>query len=222
MSKYYREFLSAERLKLCYDLAPLRVLQYLDAEIAFVMNKIKRDDFILELGCGYGRVLEAMHQKTKHVVGIDLSLENLKFSRSNFLSKISFLSAMDAFHLGIQTGIFDLVFCIQNGISAIGGNPELLIREAIRVTKQGGTILFSSYSDKFWNHRLDWFQIQSDNHLLGEIDYDLTGNGTIVCKDGFQATTFTEKEFKMLLSSFDKQVKVYEIDESSVFCEILV
>jgi SAM-dependent methyltransferase len=222
MSKYYREFLSAERLKLCYDIAPLRVLQYLDAEIAFVMNKIKRDDFILELGCGYGRVLEAMRQKTKHVVGIDLSLDNLKFSRSNFLSEISFLSAMDAFHLGIQTGIFDLVFCIQNGISAIGGNPELLIREAIRVTKQGGTILFSSYSDKFWNHRLDWFQIQSDNHLLGEIDYDLTGNGTIVCKDGFQATTFTEKEFKMLLSSFDKQVKVYEIDESSVFCEILV
>jgi SAM-dependent methyltransferase len=222
MSKYYREFLSAERLKLCYDIAPLRVLQYLDAEIAFVMNKIKRDDFILELGCGYGRVLKSMRQKTKHVVGIDLSLENLKFFRSNFMSEISILCVMDAFHLGIQTGIFDLVFCIQNGISAIGGNPELLIREAIRVTKQGGTILFSSYSDKFWNHRLDWFQIQSDNHLLGEIDYDLTGNGTIVCKDGFQATTFTEKEFKMLLSSFDKQVKVYEIDESSVFCEILV
>lgn len=223
MSKYYSNFLSAERLKLCYDLAPLRVSQYLDAEVDFVKQKIKTDDYVLELGCGYGRVLEAIGQKTKYLFGIDQSLENLSFGRSNFLScDCCVLSTMDAFYLGFQSGIFDLVFCIQNGISAISGNPELLIKEAIRVTKPGGSILFSSYSDKFWIYRLNWFQIQSDNSLIGEIDYNLTGKGIIVCKDGFRATTFSEKKFKLLTAGLNNIVKTYEINESSIFCEIFV
>jgi hypothetical protein len=32
--EYYSEKLSAERLKKCYDIAPSRVRQYLDAEIS--------------------------------------------------------------------------------------------------------------------------------------------------------------------------------------------
>src|SRR5947209_3540059 len=45
------------------------------------------------------------------------------------------------------------------------------------------------YTPQFWEHRLEWFEIQAAHHLIGEIDYQTTGNGTIVCKDGFRATT---------------------------------
>jgi SAM-dependent methyltransferase len=223
MTKYYSKFLSAERLKLCYDLASQRILQYLEAEIDFVSGKIGDGDFVLELGCGYGRVLEAINQETKYLVGIDLSLENLRFAQDEFLSSGNpILSAMDAFQLGFKPEVFDLVFCIQNGISAIGGDARLLIQEAIRITKPGGLVIFSSYSDKFWTHRLQWFQIQSKNGLVGEIDYDLSGDGIIVCKDGFKATTFTEDKFRLLLTDLDNDFKFYEVDESSIFCEILV
>jgi 2-polyprenyl-6-hydroxyphenyl methylase/3-demethylubiquinone-9 3-methyltransferase len=82
-------------------------------------------------------------------------------------------------------------------------------------------ILFSSYSDKFWKHRLEWFQLQSEAGLLGEIDYKKTGNGVIVCKDGFTTTTIGREQFRELTARFDNiYVDITEVDESSIFCVI--
>ena len=44
--------LSAERLELCYELAPPRVKRHLSAEIEHVVSLIPRDAVVLELGCG--------------------------------------------------------------------------------------------------------------------------------------------------------------------------
>ena len=57
--------------------------------------------------------------------------------------------------------------------------------------------------------------------MIGEIDYNLTGGGNIVCKDGFKAITFNQNQFKNLLSEIGKEYKIFEIDESSIFCEIV-
>lgn len=57
MHSYYAEKLSAERLRACYDLAPPRTKAYLQAEIEFVLQKMSSSMAVLELGCGYGRVL---------------------------------------------------------------------------------------------------------------------------------------------------------------------
>ena len=40
----------------CYEIAPERVKQFPEAEIAFVLNKISENDIVPDLGCGYGRV----------------------------------------------------------------------------------------------------------------------------------------------------------------------
>ncbi|MGD2109726.1 MAG: hypothetical protein PVI86_10070, partial [Phycisphaerae bacterium] len=40
-TRYYAERLSAERLKRCYDIAPPRIQQYLDAEIRHVLGKVR-------------------------------------------------------------------------------------------------------------------------------------------------------------------------------------
>ena len=129
--------------------------------------------------------------------------------------------AVDAQNLGFLDNQFDLVFCIQNGISAFGIEPGLIINEALRVTKTGGKLLLSSYSDKFWDHRLEWFELQSKHGLIGEIDYDLSGEGKIVCKDGFEATTFGTEHFEKFLSGYEKEYNIFEIDESSIFCEVI-
>jgi 2-polyprenyl-6-hydroxyphenyl methylase/3-demethylubiquinone-9 3-methyltransferase len=70
---YYLNQLSAEQLQQCYEIAPPRVKQYLDVEIQHVMNKISPSDVVLELGCGYSRVLEKLALKAREVVGIDTS-----------------------------------------------------------------------------------------------------------------------------------------------------
>jgi SAM-dependent methyltransferase len=222
MLKYYSENLFAERLEMCYRLAPPRVTRYLDAEIDFVRQRIKPGDKVLEIGCGYGRVLKSIYPAAKYVIGIDNAVDTLFYGHSLLLPGSCSLLAMDAYKQGFKSETFDLVFCIQNGISAFGGNPEMLINESVRITKKGGTVLFSSYSDKFWEHRLEWFKIQSENYLIGEIDYDLTGDGTIVCKDGFRATTFNSERFRLLTSSIHGSISIREIDDSSIFCEIIL
>jgi SAM-dependent methyltransferase len=221
MFNYYDEKLSAERLKQVYEIAPPRVKQYLEAEIAHVASKIRPGDVVLELGCGYGRALEKLASKTGKVMGIDTSFSSLLMAK-DMLSGFDncALVGADAIQLPFPNGTFDVVACIQNGISAFHVDHKTLIQEAFRVTKRGGIALISSYSDKFWNHRLDWFRLQSSAGLLGELDEEKTGNGVIVCKDGFSGTIVRPGQFRELTSGFSTDVKIVEIDSSSVFCEI--
>lgn len=221
MSGYYTKKLSAERLKLCYDLATLAVKRYLETEIDFVREKIKPKTYVLELGCGYGRALKELVSSGVKLFGIDTSLESLLMGYEYLRCiKNIHLFQMDAVTLGFRSQTFDLVICIQNGISAFKVNQKRLFKEAIRVTKSGGKILFSSYSEIFWKHRLEWFHIQAANELVGEIDEEKTRNGVIICKDGFKATTSGANDFIQLANSVNNQVKITEVGESSIFCEM--
>jgi 2-polyprenyl-6-hydroxyphenyl methylase/3-demethylubiquinone-9 3-methyltransferase len=178
---------------------------------------------VLELGCGYGRILPELAQKAGTIVGIDNSLASLLLARQtlSYLPNCQ-LVAMDASRLAFRDKCFDCVVCIQNGISAFHVDQKSLIGEAIRVTKVGGTLLFSTYADKFWNERLEWFERQADEGLVGPIDYDRTGNGVIVCQDGFTATTVRPEEFISLSSGFAVETRLEEVDESCLFCRMSV
>jgi len=220
---YYSQKLSAEKLRLCYEIAPQRVKQYLEAEIKFVLEKIRPYDLVLELGCGYGRVLQNLMSKTKTVVGIDTSYTSLLLAKKTFAKNpFCYLLAMDAIELGFYDRKFDTVVCIQNGISAFKVNKRKMIEEAMRVTRSGGIVLFSSYSEHFWEDRLEWFRLQSKYGLIGEIDNDATGDGIIVCKDGFRADTVRADEFIALTSGLMTEPIITEVDKSSIFCEIRV
>jgi SAM-dependent methyltransferase len=220
---YYSEKLSAERLQLCYEIAPPRVWQYLEAEIEFVLEKIRPTDLVLELGCGYGRVLQKLVKKAKVIFGIDTSNESLSLAQK-IIGKIPslHLSVMNAVELGLSDRKFDMVICVQNGISAFKVNKRKLIEEAIRVSRSGGTVLFSSYSERFWEDRLEWFRLQSEYGLIGDIDENASKDGIIVCKDGFRSDTISPDEFISLTSGFGLEPIITEVDSSSIFCEIHV
>jgi 2-polyprenyl-6-hydroxyphenyl methylase/3-demethylubiquinone-9 3-methyltransferase len=222
MPGYYDETLSAERLRLVYETAPPRVRRYLDAEVAHVRERIRPGDRVLELGCGYGRALAPLEGEARLLAGVDTSVESLRTGAA-FLAGFGSarLAAMDALALGFADGVFDLVFCIQNGISAFHADRRELVREAARVARPGGRILFSSYAERFWEDRLDWFERQARAGLIGEIDRERTGRGIIVCRDGFTATTIAPEEFLSLAAGLGLAAEVSTVDESSLFCEIV-
>lgn len=117
MRGYYTKELSGERLKLCYEIAPPRVKQYLEAEIEFVLGKIKLSDLVLELGCGYGRVIKKLVAKAETIVGIDTSQVSLRLAQATLgVTPSCHFFAMDAVELGFSDRQFDVVICIQNGI----------------------------------------------------------------------------------------------------------
>jgi 2-polyprenyl-6-hydroxyphenyl methylase/3-demethylubiquinone-9 3-methyltransferase len=221
MSDYYSEKLSAERLMRVYELAPPEVQRYLAAEIEFVRQRIHRSDRVLELGCGYGRVLKELAPCAAAAVGIDTSFASLQMGRGflNGCDNCSLLQ-MNAVAPGFKSRQFDIVVCIQNGISAFHVDQPDLISQAVAVTRPGGRVLFSSYSDRFWPYRLEWFRIQAAHGLLGEIDENATANGVIVCKDGFRATTVGPAEFKAMTATLKLSADIAEVAESAVFCEI--
>jgi len=216
MRSYYSDKLSAEDLKRCYDIAPPRVQQYLAAEIEHVRSRIKTGGIVLELGCGYGRVLAALGSSAARFVGIDISFSSLHAAQ-NYIREYNnvFLYLMDAVNMGFRSACFDVVFCIQNGISAFHVDQHALIISAASVTKPGGRVLFSSYAEEFWDDRMAWFRIQSAHGLLGEIDDDKTGDGVIVCKDGFRATTVSREDFLQLTDTLGKKVSIEKVDNSN-------
>lgn len=207
----------------CYRIAPPRVVQYLEAEIRYVTARIRPSDRVLELGCGYGRVLERLADKAGTLIGIDTSPSSLQLAQELLSGRLNCrLLRMDAIALAFAHRVFDIVLCIQNGLSAFEVDQRALIAESIRVTRPGGKVLLSSYSSKFWKDRLHWFQLQSNQGLLGEIDPDATGDGVIVCRDGFRATTVGPDDFVSLTSGFNVHRHIEEVDESSLFCELAV
>ncbi|MBU8932798.1 MAG: class I SAM-dependent methyltransferase [candidate division Zixibacteria bacterium] len=221
MTDYYKTKLAADRLRGVYEVAPPRVRQYLEAEIVHVMSRLHSSDTVLELGCGYGRVLKRLAKKVGNVVGIDNSLASLLAADDSINNSDNIeLVCMDAVALGFADDSFDCIICIQNGISAFHVNPYELLKETVRVTKPGGRLLFSSYASDFWDDRLEWFRIQSEAGQLGEIDWDATGNGVIICKDGFHATTYNRDDFRRLMVGFDESYTLDVVDGSSLFCEI--
>jgi 2-polyprenyl-6-hydroxyphenyl methylase/3-demethylubiquinone-9 3-methyltransferase len=223
MHDYYSRKLSADRLRRCYEIAPPRVKRYFEAELQHVLDMTGPTDRVLELGCGYGRAVIELAVKPNTIIGIDTSLESLEMGRE-LLGGVAncHLAQMNALQLGFVDQTFDVVACIQNGISAFRVERRELVLEAVRVTRSGGTVLFSSYAERFWDDRLDWFRIQSEHGLIGEIDEDATGNGTIVCHDGFRAETVGADDFRGLVPELTRSLEIREVDGSSIFFELKV
>ena len=221
MCGYYAEKLAGKRLRRCYEIAPPRVRRYLEAEISFVLEHVRPGDSVLELGCGYGRVLRRLLSHARLVTGIDTSRESLVLARRLLGDDPALrLQEMDAIDLGFGDGEFDVVICIQNGICAFGVDQAALLREAIRVTRSGGTVLLSSYSQSFWADRLDWFRRQADAGLIGPIDEQATSDGVIVCTDGLRLGAVGPDDLTELTRASGVGAHITEVDGSSIFCVI--
>ena len=195
MTGYYAEKLAGERLRRVYEIASPRVQRYLEAEIEHVCSRLRPDDSVLELGCGYGRVALRLAPSVRFVLGIDNAPESLALARRSAAAhpRCRF-ACMDAVQLGVGEGTFDVVVCVQNGVCAFGVDRGRLLREALRAVRPGGRLLFSTYADRFWPERLAWFEAQAAAGLLGAIDRAASRDGVIVCRDGFRAARATPEE----------------------------
>lgn len=217
---YYAQSLNSTKLFQVYQTQLPRVRQYLDAEVDFVRSELHGSEKVLELGAGYGRVMKNLAPHAASIWGIDISESSVEFGRE-YLKDIpnARIVVMDAHHLGFDER-FDVVLCLQNGLSAMKGRAQDLVAQSLAVLANGGKAYFSTYSPKFWEHRLAWFQEQADKGLLGEIDPEKTTDGVIACKDGFVATTFAEADLEKLGKASGHRYQINEVDSSSVFLVI--
>ncbi len=221
MTGYYDRRLSASSLRRCYEIASPRVRQYLDAEIGHVISRVASGDVLLDAGCGYGRAVPTFAGAARFVVGVDTSAASLAVAAIELAGVPNCLFArMDATDLAFTDGSFDVVACIQNGVSAFHVDLHVLAAELLRVTRPGGRALLSTYSEGFWDERLAWFRAQADAGLIGPIDEAKTGDGVIVCEDGFAAGTVSSPAMEEALRGLDADMETVEVDASSLFFEL--
>ncbi|HEN20794.1 MAG TPA: class I SAM-dependent methyltransferase [Desulfobacteraceae bacterium] len=217
MKNYYAEKLNASKLFQVYQTDIPRVKQYLEAEVARVARDLAGQEIVLELGAGYGRILKALAPFARNITGVEISSDSVLFGKE-YLKGVSNCSLVitDAFKLKYETE-FDVVLCLQNGLSAIKGEPMDLVNVALRSLVPGGRVYFSTYSAAFWDQRLARFMEQAGKGLLGEIDMGLTKDGQIVCKDGFVARTFSHRDLENIGHKSRCQYHIEEVDGSSLF-----
>lgn len=215
MDNYYAKNLNSKKLFQVYETQIPRVKQYLQAEIDFVKRNLSSTQSVLELGAGYGRIIRELAPYCGSIVGIDISVESVELGKE-YLKDYSNASivAMDVHRMKFPKP-FDVILCLQNGLSAMRADSTV-IHKILDKVALGGTAYFSSYSAKFWDFRLKWFEEQASKGLLGEIDYTKTKNGVIICKGGFKATIYSPEDFEKIGEELGYPYKVQEVDESSL------
>lgn len=214
---YYAQKLNSDKLYQVYQTEHPRVKQYFAAEIDFIRQELHGHEKVLELGAGYGRIMKELAPFAASIIGIDISKDSVDFGEEYLKDTPNCqLKVMNAHRLELDTE-FDIVICLQNGISALKGEALNLIEQSLKLLSSGGKAYFSSYSPKFWEHRLAWFHEQARKGLLGEIDSGKTKNGVIVCTDGFTATTFSWDDLNKLGQAVSRLYRIQEVDDSSIF-----
>ncbi len=216
MSNYYASKLNSQTLFQVYDTKIPRIQQYLSAEIDFVRSRLSGSECILEIAAGYGRIIRELAPYCKSILGMDISHENIELSK-DYLEEHpnAEMLVMDVHNMHFTT-LFDCVLCLQNGLSAIRATPKD-INSMLKLLAPGGTAYFSTYSNRFWDWRVKWFEEQAQKGCLGPIDYEQTKDGIIVCKDGFRGTIQSKEELKAIGESSGFPYKLVEVDNSSLF-----
>lgn len=216
MSNYYASKLNAQSLYQVYDTRFPRIKQYFAEEINFVRKDLTGTEHVLEMAAGYGRIVKELAPCCKHITGMDISEESVALGREYLRDcPNASMVVMDAHEMRFEEK-FDVVLCLQNALSAMRADSKV-ISNIIQLLAPGGRAYFSSYSGKFWDWRLKWFEEQAEKGLLGEIDYQQTKDGVIVCKDGFRAITHSPEDLKKIGESTGLPYQVTEVDESSIF-----
>lgn len=120
-----------------------------------------RDDRLLELGAGTGRIAISLAEMGyRHVMGIELAGEMVKEARriARVLELSVYFRRGDARSLDFEDNLFDGAIFGFNGLMQIPGreNRRQALTEIRRVVRPGGALVFTSHDRHNPRHRNFW------------------------------------------------------------------
>jgi cyclopropane fatty-acyl-phospholipid synthase-like methyltransferase len=111
-SKAYSQFCNEVHGK---NLLQFNVVDMVDLELMLNKLKISKDDVVLDLGCGLGKITEYIAQKTRaKIIGIDSSKKAIEWAQNNLKTneKLSF-DVIDINELNFSSNSFDVIIAID-------------------------------------------------------------------------------------------------------------
>ena len=119
-------------------------IAYIRDKRLYLINKhIKKEDRVLEIGCGSGNILRFIN--SKNIYGLDISPKMIYFCKK--IMPYGEFTTGDAEDLPYENNFFDKV--IISEVLYYLPNLEKALEEAKRVLKSGGLILITSLNKKY-------------------------------------------------------------------------
>lgn len=138
--------------------------------------KFKKNDSVLDLGCGRGDISIFIAEKTNKVIGIDYSSDAIKIAseirkklNKNLQKKIEFLK-MDATNLKFQQNSFDKVIAIDIFEHLYTEELESTMSEIKRVLKPNGILFIHVGTNKYLYDITYKFYIRPVNFFISKLD----------------------------------------------------
>ena len=185
--------------------SPELIQEFLDGEIEFINKHIKNNSSILEIGCGYGRLLQILAKNSKKVIGIDFSKNMVNLSKNNLGNHQNvIIELMDANKLSFKDNSFDYVVCLDNSFGNMPKIEQEVINEMKRVCKIGGEIIISVFSDNAKNTQMENYQ------RIGLTNIKDDGQA-IQTTEGLYSRRFSDLELKELFNGASLKCKIIKI-----------
>lgn len=123
-------------------------------EERFLLLHIKRGSKVLDVGCGYGRIIKVISSITNDIVGVDNDLGAIEKGKKH---KFNIIYG-DVFGLPFENRFFDYEVLTMTLVN-FANNKIKALQEMGRTLKDNGKIIISVYSEDALPARLDMYKI---------------------------------------------------------------
>jgi ubiquinone/menaquinone biosynthesis C-methylase UbiE len=123
---------------------------------------------VIDIGCGSGFLTRELAKKAQHVVGIDMSRENINIARERYanIANIEFLnSTIEDYVLKLKTPCFTLVIANMSLMTTL--YLDKVLESIARILKSGAHFVFTvthpCFWPLYWKYAFeDWFDYKKE------------------------------------------------------------
>ena len=208
------------------DFATEPIKQLAKQEENFILQSLKKDFKVLEIGSGSGRLLKIVAPHVREVVGIEHEYLQVK-DAEKFLHDIKNVKVFytDARDIPYPDNYFDMTFCILNTFGNQNADKFRVLQETKRVTKLGGKIIISVYAENAASYQIELYEKWRARFKRQGFDISIKDveDMTLILNEGYQlliSERFSKEKLARLL--YDTGFTNFTIENLTEFSYIVV
>ncbi len=188
-----------------------KVKKYLKNVHEYLINNIRGNVLVLEVGCGTGEFIKEIANQVDKIIGIDVSEKLIEKAR-NTLKEVKNIKliAADIDDVKIPKNFFDFVISMWTLPNI--DNPVSFIKKMKVALKPGGCIFIDTYSEKATSIRIKMYK----KYGLTVVRHD---KKNIFIKEDLTEKIYAEKDLKKLFETAGIDVEIIKIHKLGYLCK---